>query len=379
MSSLLVRGGTDVQGRPLDVTVVHGTIVDPATVPQPGRTIDASGLTVAPGLIDLQVNGAAGIDLTDEPARLWDVAAALPQYGVTAFAPTLITTEAATHRAALAVLREGPPPGWAGAAPLGFHIEGPMIAPGRVGAHPPQLLADPSLALVRGWSRDAGVLMATVAPELPGAIEVIEHLVAGGVVVCVGHTDATAAQVDAAVRAGARAFTHLGNAMPPLMPREPGPVGVALAAPDLVAGVIADGHHLHPATLDVYWRSLRPDRFLAVSDATAALGLPDGRTRLGVQDVDVRDGTVRLADGTLAGSAAHVAACLTVLMSTTGCTLAEATATATTTPARLVGDPARGSLAPGSRGDLVLVDAAHGRFDVVATVIGGEMAHGGNP
>ena len=97
---------------------------------------------------------------------------------------------------------------------------------------------------------------------------------------------------------------------------------------------------------------------------------------MGVQEVDVRDGTVRLADGTLAGSATHVANCLTVLMGTTGCTLAEATATATTTPARLVGDPGRGSLAPGSRGDLVLVDAAQGRFDVVATVIGGELAHG---
>jgi N-acetylglucosamine-6-phosphate deacetylase len=201
--------------------------------------------------------------------------------------------------------------------------------------------------------------------------------VSRGVVVCVGHTDATAADVEAAVRAGARGVTHLGNAMPPLLAREPGPVGVALAGPDLVAGVIADGHHLHPATLRTYWRALGPARFLAVSDTTAALGLPDGPTRLGVQDVDVRDGAVRLADGTLAGSAADLSRCLALLMRTTGCTLAEATATATTTPARLVGDRTRGSLARGSRGDVVLVDTAHGRFDVVATIVGGEVVHGG--
>ena len=101
--------------------------------------------------------------------------------------------------------------------------------------------------------------------------------------------------------------------MPPLLAREPGPVGVALAGPDLVAGVIADGHHLHPATLSAFWRALGPDRFLAVSDTTAALGLPDGPARLGDQEVVVADGTVRLADGTLAGSAASLIACLEVL------------------------------------------------------------------
>ena len=193
---------------------------------------------------------------------------------------------------------------------------------------------------------------------------------------CVGHTAATAHDVAAAVDAGARAFTHLGNAMPPLLAREPGPVGVALAGPDLVAGVIADGHHLHPATLSAFWRALGPDRFLGVSDTTAALGLADGPSRLGDQEVVVADGTVRLADGTLAGSAASLMACLEVLMATTRCSLAEAVATATTTPARLVGDRTRGSLHPGRRGDLVVVDASGGRLQVVATVVGGSLVHG---
>ena len=372
MSTLLVRGGADVHGQPLDVTVVDGEIAEPRVAREPDRVLDADGLTVIPGLIDLQVNGAAGLDITAQPESLWEVAAALPSHGVTAFAPTVVTAGPATREAALAALRQGPPVGWAGAVPLGLHLEGPMLAPTRCGAHPPHLLAAPTLDLVAGWSRDAGILMTTVAPELPGAIEVIEHLAARGVVVCLGHTEATTDQASAAVTAGATAFTHLGNAMPPMLAREPGPVGLALAGPGLVAGVIADGHHLHPATLQAFWRALGPERLLAVSDTTAALGMGGGAARLGDQDVLVSDGTVRLGDGTLAGSAASLAQCLAVLLATTGCSVAEAVTTATRTPAALIGDKSRGSLEPGRRGDVTLVDASAG-FDVVATVVGGEV------
>ena len=298
-----------------------------------------------PGLVDLQVNGAAGIDLTAEPHRLWEVAAALPAYGVTAFAPTVITSDPAARQQALDTLAAGPPAGWAGAEPLGLHLEGPMIAASRKGAHPEHWLRPPSLDLVDGWSREAGVAIVTLAPELPGALEVIERLVSRGVVVSVGHTAATAAEVSAAVEAGARYVTHLGNAMPPLQSREPGPIGVAFGAHPttkaLVAGLIVDGHHLDPFFVRTAWRALGPDRFLSVSDTTAALGLPDGPARLGDQDVVVSGGTVRLADGTLAGSAASLLGCLRVLVAQTGCSLEEAVATATTTPLALLGLPAR--------------------------------------
>jgi N-acetylglucosamine-6-phosphate deacetylase len=216
-----------------------------------------------------------------------------------------------------------------------------MIAPSRKGAHPEHWLRSPSLELVDGWSRDAGVLMATIAPELPGALDVIEALVARDVVVSVGHTAATTAEVAAAVEAGARCVTHLGNAMQPLLPREPGPVGAAFGGDDLVAGLIVDGHHLDPLFVRTAWRTLGPSRFLSVSDTTAALGLPDGPTRLGDQDVVVADGTVRLHDGTLAGSAASLLDCLRVLMATTGCSVEDAVATATTTPLTLLGLPPR--------------------------------------
>ncbi|WP_296606857.1 amidohydrolase family protein [Nocardioides sp.] len=300
--------------------------------------------TVVPGLVDAQVNGAAGIDLTAEPDRLWEVAAALPAYGVVAFVPTIITSDPAARDQALRTLAAGPPAGWSGAEPLGLHFEGPMIAPTRKGAHPEHWLRPPSLELIDGWSREAGVVIVTIAPELPGAIEVIERLTGRGIVVSVGHTAAGVADVTAALDAGARYLTHLGNAMAPMHAREPGPVGAAFGGDALhspVAGLIVDGHHLDPRFVRAAWRALGPDRFLSVSDTTAALGMPDGPTRLGEQDVVVSAGTVRLADGTLAGSAASLLDCLRVLVAQTGCTIEEAVATATTTPLGLLGLPPR--------------------------------------
>ncbi|MFC7495300.1 MULTISPECIES: N-acetylglucosamine-6-phosphate deacetylase [unclassified Nocardioides] len=298
-------------------------------------------MTTVSGLVDIQVNGAAGVDLTAEPHRLWEVAAALPAHGVVAFVPTLITSDPAARKQAMATLASGPPAGWVGAEPLGLHFEGPMIASARKGAHPEHWLRPPSLELVDDWSRETGVLMTTIAPELPGAIEVIETLVARGVVVSVGHTAAGTADVAAAVEAGARYFTHLGNAMAPMLAREPGPVGSAFGGDGLHAGLIVDGYHLDPLFVRTAWRTLGPERFVSVSDTTAALGLPDGPTRLGDQDVVVAAGTVRLEDGTLAGSAASLLDCLRVLVAQTGCTLDEAVATATTTPLGLLGLPPR--------------------------------------
>lgn len=367
MADLHVVGGS------VEVAVVDGLV---AASPAAGTPVyDAGGLHVLPGLLDLQVNGAAGIDLTLEPERLWEVAAALPRFGVTAFLPTVITSAPDARSRALAVLAGGPPAGWAGAEPMGLHLEGPMIAPARKGAHPERWLRTPSTALVDGWSRESGVAMVTLAPELPGALDVVEALAAREVVVAVGHTEATAAEVRAAVDRGARVVTHLGNAMPPLGGRAPGPVGAALADERLVAGVIADGHHLDPATLTAYRKALGADRFLVVTDCTAALGMPDGPARLGDQTVVVADGTVRLDDGTLAGSAADLAQCLGVLRATTGCSLADAVAGCTSVAAGVLGDASRGHLGLGARGDLTLVDDD---LQVVATVVGGRLLHGGD-
>ncbi|MEO9322465.1 N-acetylglucosamine 6-phosphate deacetylase [Nocardioides sp. C4-1] len=284
-------------------------------------------------LVDLQVNGAGGIDLTSEPERLWEVGALLPAFGVEAWLPTVITADPTVPARALAALAAGPPPGYVGAEPWGLHLEGPFIATRRRGAHPSRWLADPRV--VEGWTRSAGVAMVTLAPELPGAIELIEHLTGAGVVVAIGHTDADAVDVRRAAAAGATAATHLFNAMSFGTPRHP---GAALAALDLglVCGVIVDGHHLAPELVRLAWRVLGPERFVSVTDATAALGLPDGRTRLGDQEVVHTDGAVRLDDGTLAGAASSLPRNLALLEQLTGCTPHEATATATSTPRRLM-------------------------------------------
>jgi N-acetylglucosamine-6-phosphate deacetylase len=372
VSPLAIRGGSGPDGTPYDVTIADGLVTDAPDQADRSEVLDATGLTVAPGLMDLQVNGAGGIDITAEPARLWEVGATLATYGVTAWVPTLITCDPDARATALETLAAGPPDRWVGAQPLGLHFEGPMLSRARLGAHPEQWVVAPSAALVAPWSRAAGVLMVTIAPELPGALDAVAALVAHGVIVSVGHTDATAQQVYAAVDAGVRYLTHLGNAMPPMLPRAPGPVGVALADDTLVAGVIADGHHHHPAYLRTLWRALGPRRFLSVSDTTAALGLPDGPTRLGDQSVVVGGGTIRLPGGTLAGSVVSLVDCMRVLRATTGCSLADALATATTTAASLVGDPSRGRLTPGARGDVTLLDPD---LTVVATVVGGRVVH----
>jgi N-acetylglucosamine-6-phosphate deacetylase len=216
--------------------------------------------------------------------------------------------------------------------------------------------------------------MVTLAPELPGALEVVELLAGRGVVVSLGHTAATPDQMDAAAAAGARAVTHLYNGMPGLGHREPGPVGAALSgtgpAGELVCGVIVDGLHVHPRTVAATWRALGPGRFLAVSDTTAALDLPPGRSVLGRHEVVVADGAVRLAsDGrTLAGSAVGVDDCVRRLAEYTGCTPAEAVGAATAVPARLF--PGRGLGEPGA--DATLLDAD---LRVAATVVGGRVAY----
>lgn len=382
---LAVLGGTVLdpltgQGRRADLLLAGGRV---ARLVGPGELdladgvtgLDATGLLVAPGLLDLQVNGAAGIDVTATPELLWHVAAALPRHGVTSFLPTLVTSGEETRRRALDTLRAGRPDGVpAGARPLGLHIEGPMLSPERSGAHDRDLLRLPDHRMVAGWSAAAGVAMVTLAPELPGALEVIRQLTARRVVVSIGHTAATLAQVDAAVAAGARAVTHLYNAMPGLGHREPGPVGAVLGGDTLVAGVIVDGHHVHQRTVAATWRAIGPERFWAVSDTTAALDQPPGQSILGGKAVRISGGVVRLADdsGTLAGSAAGLDDCVRLLARFTGAAPAVALASATAVPAGLVGRADLGRLRVGGPADVALFTPS---LHTVATIIAGAVVH----
>jgi len=338
--------------------------------------LDAAGLLVVPGFVDLQCNGASGVDIATEPEGLWEVAAELPRWGVTAWLPTVVTAPATIRARALAALRSGPRRGSSGerpfAVPLGLHLEGPFLAPERRGAHPAVHLRSPDPALVadEGWTREAGVALVTLAPELPLALDVIRGLVEAGVVVSAGHSSATAEQATIAIDAGVTAVTHLFNAMGPLHHRDPGLAGVALTDERVRVGAIADGLHLHPAAVALAARALG-ERLCLVTDAMAALGMPAGRVPLGMLEAFATPDGVRLADGTLAGSDLSLDRAVRNLMGFARVSLATAVSAVTASPAALLGLDDRGVIAPGAVGDLALLDPAG---EVVATVIGGRVA-----
>ena len=288
-------------------------------------------------MLDLQVNGAGGFDLTEEPDAVWSVGAALLPFGVTAFLPTLVSPSWATVARAREVLAAGPPEGYTGADPLGWHVEGPFIAPTRSGAHDPARLQLPDVAAVRDWSPGTGIRIVTLAPELPGALDVVRALAANGVVVSAGHSAATYDEAVAGFDAGIRYVTHLLNAMAPLDHREPGLVGAALMDDRVTIGLIVDGLHVHPAVVALVRRTVGADRLAVVSDALAALGMPPGAYRLAGRDVVVDETSARLPSGVLAGCVIGLDAAIRNLATFAGIDAAEAARAATTVPARLLG------------------------------------------
>jgi N-acetylglucosamine-6-phosphate deacetylase len=335
--------------------------------------LDATGLVVAPGFIDLQCNGAVGVDLTSEPERLGEVAVALPRWGVTSWLPTVVTAPPTARQRAMAALAAFDEA--AAAAPLGLHLEGPFLAPERRGAHDPAHLAPPSVDAVgaEGWAAAAGVALVTLAPELPGALDVVRTLVDRGVTVAAGHTSATSAQAGAAIDAGVTYVTHLFNAMAPLHHRQPGLAGVALTDERVRVGLIADGIHVDPLVARLAARALG-DRLSLVTDAVAALGAGPGAGNLGSLGVEVADAdlSVRLPDGTLAGSTLTLDRAVRNAVAFAGLDLAAAVRAVTATPAAVLGVADRGVVAPGAVADLVLLTP---EGHVVATVVGGRVVH----
>ncbi|MEO6123628.1 MAG: N-acetylglucosamine 6-phosphate deacetylase [Ilumatobacteraceae bacterium] len=308
----LISGASVVIGRSIiaaDVVVGNGHIVGivaPDTFGSDARPIDGRGCTLAPGFVDLQLNGAAGFDFTTEPDRLPEIAAALPRTGVTSFLPTVITSSAEQMALAISVIGAGMRSGVAGARPLGLHVEGPFIAGLRRGAHPARYVRDPDADEALRWLSTASVALVTIAPELPGAPELIRQLVAAGVTVSVGHTAASVAEIAVAVAAGVTGATHLFNAMGTMSAREPGPAGA------------------------------------------------------------------RTGDGVLAGSVLRMEDAFRNLIALTGCSVADASVAASSTPARLLRRDDVGAIRIGARGDLVLLDD---RLRVAMTMIVGIVVH----
>jgi N-acetylglucosamine-6-phosphate deacetylase len=349
----------DGQIVPGDVEVVDGRVVRCGIAGTAGR-----GLAV-PGFVDLQVNGFGGVDFLDADAEAYRRAGdALLETGVTAYLPTLITSP---EDEVLAALREVPA-GSERPRILGVHLEGPFLSPWRLGTHVPTARRDPDLQLLERLLDGGPVRLMTLAPELAGAEALIDRLLERGVVVSLGHSDATAAEANAAFDRGVRSVTHLFNAMRPFLHRDPGIVGAALARDDVIVQLILDGIHLAPETVLTVWRAAA-GRLALVTDAITAAGGTDGSYSFGGLDVEVNDGAVRGPDGVLAGSV------LTMLEAVRnfhalGVPLAEAVSAATTIPARVLGLPEVGRLAPGVSADIVILDD---RIEIERVLVGGEV------
>lgn len=324
------------------------------------------GLAI-PGMVDLQVNGYAGVDvLRAEPGELLELGQALARAGVLAYQPTLISAPPETLREALTAIGQAAALGGS-ATIIGAHLEGPFLSPVRHGAHPLRWLRDPDVDLLASFlASGCAVTTLTIAPELDGADDVIDAAVSKGLVVSLGHTDATSMQAAAAFDLGARSVTHLFNAMRPFGHRDPGTVGAALAREDVTVTLVADGAHVAPEALLTAWRAAR-GRFALVSDAIAAAGLGDGAYAIGGVEVEVVDGVSRTADGTLAGAVRPLGWGLRTLVEL-GVPIVEAVAAVTSTPATLVGRPELGRLRVGAPADLVVLDDA---FALDRVLVGG--------
>lgn len=335
----------------------------------PGADLFVDGV-ITPGLIDLQVNGAYGYDFTNDATGVSQVAQRLPETGVTAFMPTVITSRFDSYPVRLAEIREavrsaGPDQ----ARILGVHLEGPYLNPVRKGAHPQEYIRPIDVAEIRAWAGDPVVKIVTLAVELEGALDAVRALRELGIVTSIGHSNATFEQATAGFNSGVNWATHLYNAQSPLQHREPGVMGAILVSP-VPCGIIADGIHSHPAMVNLAWKAKGPRGITLVTDCMAAMGMPPGRYELGHYDVAVTAESARLMDGTLAGSILQMNQAVRNMMAYTGCSLADALAMASTTPAWVLGLEDCAGLTPGNRADIAVLTP---RMEVTHTFVGGKL------
>jgi len=346
--------------------------------------IDASEGYVVPGFIDVHVHGLHGHDTLDGGDAVARIAAHLPRYGVTAFCPTTVACSPADLRDVLQQVRQARVAPIAGSARvLPMHLESNFINPDYRGAQPATCLrtaVGPTegeysgrdvLDVIAAARPDVGIV--TLAPELPGGIDLVRSLVAAGHRVSLGHSGADFDTAVAAIDAGARHATHLFNRMTPMTHRAPGLAGAVLSREDVAVEIICDGYHVHPAMCQVALAAKGPQGVLAITDGTAGSGLPPGsEARLGGRTIHVRDQAAFLDEGTLAGSTLTMDRAFRNIVARFGGSIVDAATMCSTTPARALGLTGFGVLADGAVADLVLLDRG---FRVIHTFIGGSQVH----
>ena len=330
-------------------------LVDKAEYQDDGEVIDAEGLLVLPGLVDIHSHGAAGEDFSDgNPEGLKKILQYEKRCGITSYCPTSMTFPKERLRQIFASIKGAQTE--EGAKVVGINMEGPFLDPVKKGAHVEKWIAAPDVAFVRELNQDADglVRLVTLAPNMDGAEEFIKEM-HEEVCISLGHTAADYDCASRAMKLGAHHVTHLYNAMQPFGHRAPGLIGAAMDDPECMVELICDGYHIHPSAIRAAFRMFGPERVILISDSMRATGMENGTYELGGQEVTVKDRKAVLKDGTLAGSATNLYGCMCKAVEF-GIPLEQAIMAATANPARSIGIFDRvGSIRIGKQADLLLV------------------------
>ena len=345
-------------------------------IPGKARIIGASDKIVSPGFIDIHIHGGKGRDTMDGSYEaINDIAKFVVGHGTTAFVPTTISESHKNILDAATAVKMAMGKGTDGAQVLGLHMEGPYISLEKRGAHDPDFIRPPSLKELREiWTASNGTIkIVTLAPEVNGAKELIEELRRLKVVASVGHSNATYIEVDDAIKSGVRHTTHTFNEMRGFHHREPGVVGAVLVHDKLTAELIADNIHVHPASMKLLTMAKEPQRVALITDAIRAAGMPDGKYKIGKQDVVVKNGICRLESGELAGSTLTMDKAVRNMVKSVGLPLQTAIKMATINPAKVIRDDGKkGSLEPDKDADILIIDE---NVNVYMSIVKGKIAY----
>jgi len=364
------------QDQTTSILIENGTItqvgqIDPAITYE--NKLDAQGRIIAPGFIDIHIQGAGGADILDGTAdALKTISQTCARFGTTSFLATTVFKPNQKNKH-LTIAAEYVGQNLGGANLLGIHIEGPFISPQKRGMVQPDCLCPPSSEILDKIQDVTGgrLKMMTIAPELPDNLPIIRRLVSSGIIASFGHSNATYEQTLAGFEAGISHVTHLFNAMPSVHHRSPGPLIAIFQTKQVTTQLITDGVHIHPAVLRLAFEILGPGRIIPITDGMQAMGLPDGKYVYNGIEYESKNGAARYKDDTLIGTALGLSQLLTRLMQFTNCPLDTAIKTVTENPAKLLGmSDKKGFIAPGKDADLVLLDQD---YSVHTTIIAGKI------
>ncbi len=366
------------KGKPADIVISNGRIKSVGKAA--GRTafknvIDAEGRTAAPGFIDVHIQGAGGADVLDNtPEALIAISKTLASVGTTSYLGTTVV-KPGDGNSHLKLMKKFAYKNTGGAVLLGIHLEGPFINIKKKGGLAPDAIYAPTQEGLNEIFKAAGsaLKMMTIAPEIPGSLEIIKKLVKRGVVASFAHSDANYEETIKGFQAGINHVTHIFNAMPPLHHREPGPLAAIFESKNVSVQIISDGHHLHPSIVNLVYRLVGGDRCICITDGMHGIGLPDGIYKYNGRKYESKKGAARYLDGTLIGSTMSLGNIAFQFMKFTGCSMETAINSVTKNPAKLLGIYDRkGSLDPGKDADIVILNEDH---SVYLTIINGAVVY----